>query len=525
MNKLLRVLTIAWLLVLLIPIFYLLVTAIINFESGFASDVFFNPKYHILFWNSVLIGIMSTAGSVVVGFTGALLLGRYRLPLSRTMEYLCLLPLLIPSYFITIAWIYLGGNNGLLTNALKDIFQVNTLPFTIYGVPGVVFILILTHFPVVMLLTLTGLRGLDFEKEKAAWLVTSRLRAFFRISLPHLMPYLVGSAVLVFVLTINNFDVPAILLVDVYPSEVFYQLSVFYKPERAMMLSLPLVAIGLIGVIVWWLLFRNRSLTTIGTHWKPSQQIDPGLFGKLICLVILIVIFGLAVFVPLLGLISQLEGFNNIPRALAITSEQIINSMTSAGLATLVAIIFGLFLGYLAERSGFRPKGLLWILILLPLVIPGSAIGIGLIKFYNQPWLLPIYKSVWIIVIGLITRFMFIPSIGFASALKMLDRTLEDSARVAGLPAGKIWQKIILPLVNRPLLACACIFFILALNELSVAILVNPPGFSTVSVRIYSLYHFNQHQIVSALCLIMSGLVIILYSILSLLTYKHSKSN
>jgi ABC-type spermidine/putrescine transport system permease subunit II len=108
-----------------------------------------------------------------------------------------------------------------------------------------------------------------------------------------------------------------------------------------------------------------------------------------------------------------------------------------------------------------------------------------------------------------------IPSLIIAGTLKTIDRSLENAAYISGVSKYKTIVQGILPLISRPVLVSIIICFILILNEISVSILVNPPGFITIFIRIYSLFHYNQEATASALCLIMAGLVIILYIILS----------
>jgi iron(III) transport system permease protein len=210
----------------------------------------------------------------------------------------------------------------------------------------------------------------------------------------------------------------------------------------------------------------------------------------------------------------------NILSTLSATYEQILNSIILAVLSTFGVLIIGIPLAYLSERTNVKLKGLIIGLAILPLIITGSAIGMGLIKIYNNSFLILIYKSIFIVILGLVARFVVVPTLIFGGALKMLDPSLENASKVSGAPWYRTWARIILPLSKQPLVISAIICFILALNELSVVIMVTPPGFNTISVRIYSLYHFNRNVEVAAMCLIMSFLTILLYVILSSVIYK-----
>ena len=70
--------------------------------------------------------------------------------------------------------------------------------------------------------------------------------------------------------------------------------------------------------------------------------------------------------------------------------------------------------------------------------------------------------------------------------------------------------------MRRPILVSAVICFILTLSELGVTIMVNPPGFITLPVRIFSLYHFGADDQVASLCLIMAAVVMGCYGLVLL---------
>lgn len=515
-----KLIIILCLIILLLPVFYMFISSFAELDTAFLGQVFSSARYLKLLSTSVLIAALTAVFSVIIGVPIAFIIARFRIPFSRTIEYLLLLPLLIPSYFITIAWLYLMGMNGVLTNYLKEIFQVASLPFTVYNIQGSIFILTLCHFPLVVFLTLSGLKNIDFNLEKTAWLTGSKLQAFLGVTLPLVMPYIIGSGIMVFVLAINNFDVPAITLVDVYPLEIFYQFSVFFRTDRAMILTLPLVVITLGAVLMWYGLFRNWPILSITSRWKTPERITVSWPVKLASLGFIGFVLMLAVAMPIIGLLINIKSPADIFSTFSIISEHLGNSFIAAASTTVGVLILGVLLAYLLERTNFRLKGLLIGLLILPLVIPGSAVGIGLIKLYNHTPLLFIYKSIFIVLLGLGVRFIVIPVLVFGNGLKMLDPSLENAARVSGAPWYRVWASVILPLTSRPLVVAAIICFILAINELAVTILVAPPGFITLSVRIYSLFHFNKAAEVSAMCLIMGALIILLYIVLASVIYK-----
>lgn len=510
---------------LLLPVFYMVFLGITKPDPEFLRLVVNDPRYRNLFFNSLTIGFFTSVFSVILGFPLAYAIARINFPLRRIVENVFLIPLLIPSYFLAIAWVFLAGDNGIITNALRTAPGTSIAVSPIYSAWGVVFILTLSYFPLVTLLTLAGLRNIDLNLEKAGWLVTSRFRAFAGISLPLVLPYVLGSAILVFVLAINNFDVPSILLVnDIYPMEIFYQFSVFYKPERAMLLALPLVLTAFTAIFAWYLLFKNRSIITVGSGWRAPEYPENNRAAGFFAFIFAVLLLTVAVVLPLTGLVAQARSIDAISGAFSLAYKEMLNSLIVASITTVLSIVFGIIIAHAIERGAVRLKGPVLALLMVPLIVPGSAIGIGLIKMYNHGAFLWIYGTVLIVILGLLARFIIIPVISISGAVKMIDPSLENAASVHGAGYKRILAGIIFPLTGHAIIASAVLCFIFTLNELPVAIMVNPPGFNTVSVRIYSLFHFGQEQAVAVLCLIMTGVTIMLYAIMMMLFKRKGNS-
>ncbi|MBI5360352.1 MAG: iron ABC transporter permease [Planctomycetes bacterium] len=510
---------------LLLPVFYMVFLGIAKPDTEFLRLVINDPRYRNLFFNSLTIGFFTSVFSVVLGFPLAYAIARIKLPFRRVIENVFLIPLLIPSYFLAIAWVFLAGDNGIITNALRTLPGVNIAVSPLYSTWGVILILTLSYFPLVTLLTLTGLRNIDLNLEKAGWLATSRFRAFTGISLPLILPYVLGSAILVFVLALNNFDVPSILLVnDIYPMEIFYQFSVFYKPERAMLLALPLILTAFAAIFAWYLLFKNRSIITIGSGWRAPEYPENGRIAGFSAFIFAALLMTVAVILPLAGLVAQARSVGAISGAFSLAYKEMLNSLIIAFITTVLSIVFGIIIAHAIERRTTRLKGPVLALLMVPLIVPGSAIGIGLIKMYNHGIFLWIYGTIFIVVLGLLARFIIIPVISISGAIKMMDPSLENAAAAHGAGYKRILAKIIFPLTGQAIIASAVLCFIFSLNELPVAIMVNPPGFNTISVRIYSLFHFGQEQAVAVLCLIMTGVTVVLYAILMLLFKRKGNS-
>ena len=84
------------------PIWSTLRVAFADADGGFTLDhiwdVFRNPLYRQGLWNSFLIGIFSTLGSVALGLPLALVYTRYDFPGKSLLNSMVLLPMIIPPF-------------------------------------------------------------------------------------------------------------------------------------------------------------------------------------------------------------------------------------------------------------------------------------------------------------------------------------------------------------------------------------------------------------------------------------------
>jgi iron(III) transport system permease protein len=162
----------------------------------------------------------------------------------------------------------------------------------------------------------------------------------------------------------------------------------------------------------------------------------------------------------------------------------------------------------LIKRSQSRFAGLLSWVVLLPIAIPATTIGIGLISVWNRAYVDSIYGSSLIIILGYVARFIPFSVIICSSGLAQLSHHLEETAVLAGSSFYNLQKKIVVPLLNHNLFTVLFIIFILSLGELGTTLLVIPPGRETISIKIYNLMHYGADQLVAALCLILVGIIL-----------------
>lgn len=188
--------------------------------KGFTWDWFFgstHPKIGVFHQDSILrslgnsgfIAFFVSLLSVVVGTTNAFLFNRYEFPLKSLLYVLMLMPLVIPGIVLGISILVFSST---LANGLEDGFG-----WDIGGLrPGLILV-ILGQFSfittIVTLVVSARLQKFDRSLEEAALnLGASPLTAVRTITLPFLLPALVGGFGVAFLMSFENFNTTLMLV-------------------------------------------------------------------------------------------------------------------------------------------------------------------------------------------------------------------------------------------------------------------------------------------------------------------------
>jgi iron(III) transport system permease protein len=152
---------------------------------------------------------------------------------------------------------------------------------------------------------------------------------------------------------------------------------------------------------------------------------------------------------------------------------------------------------------------LIWLLVITPLAIPPSLIGIGLITIWNRPLVFQVYGTGIMPVLAGLARFTPIAVIVLAAQLRSLNPLFIDAARILQTNRWQTWKQIWLPMLAPGFLASAGIVFALTLGELGATLLIAPPGQATLTIRIYNFLHYGASSVVAGLCLMMAVVIFI----------------
>lgn len=458
--------------------------------------------------NSLALAGSVTALASVMGLFLALALDCARVPFRRVLWAGVAIAFVVPPYIAAIAWIELTGVNGAVPRLLRDMFGVHAAWPSLYSLPGASFVLSLSYCPVPAAACTVAIRRIDRAVEEAGALFASQRRRLMGIVLPMLLPALATGALIVFLLALVNFNVPSLLQVRVYPVEVHNRFAAFYDVRGAALLSMPLAAVGLIVGLLWRAYVGPRRAWFSGEARPPQQAaVSPAM--RYWFFIFALILVGPAAVPPILVHFLRslpLESYREVWRTAA---DELGTSLFIAALAATLMTALAFFMVVLGWSRAVRQ--VFFSLSGLAFLISGPALAIGLIAFWNKSDARAlVYDTITVVVLVCAARYLVFAYAGLAYARNALDRRSFEAAAVFGVPAWRQWFALELPLLSPALVAVWGLAFILAFGEVDAAVLLTPPGITTLPVRIFGLMHYGPGRLVSALSVIVVAVLLAL---------------
>ena len=482
--------------------------------------------------NTVVLAVSVGLASVVVAVPLAFAVARTDVALRRVVHGLVGLAYVLPPYLTSVAYIILlGPNAGHINRALAWLgldFGLN-----IFTGSGVVFVITLHVFAIPYFLTCEALQSVDGSMEESARMLgAGRWGVVRRVTLPLVAPAITGGALLAAVNSLALFGPQAILGLPaqiVYlPTRIFGAVS-SYPPRypEASAMSLALVALTVAGLAAQRLYLGRRSYVTVGgkgvrpARWRlgPWRWPVGGLLmvPVLLAAVAPVTVLTLAAFSKVWTKAPTLDNLTLAHFQAALLDNQIavrglVNSLELAVAAATLAVLIGLAVAYLDLRTRLRGRVMLDYLAILPLGLPGTVIQAYvampvMTAFIHPPVVL--YGTIWILLVAYVARAIPMGARSANAALRQVDASLEEAARITGASWTAALRRVLLPILRPSLLLGWLLVFIPSLSELSTTILLYSSGTETISVAIYRLNDMGQLEVVAALSVVLIGIILV----------------
>ncbi len=460
---------------------------------------------------------------------------RTDMPAKGLVRALILGAFITPPYLGAIGWILLGGPNaGWLNRVWMTLTGSSGGFMSVYSFGGLVLVTALYAFPYIFVFTSAALDLVSSEMEEAANILgAGGLRTIFRITLPLVLPAILGGATIVFLDTVALFGTPAIIALPARIRVMTLVLWQFFefpvRAEAAAAYAIPLVVITVAMFTLQRMLLGRKgyvALTGKGGGRRPAQ-LGP---WRWLVLAYALFVVALAVILPYAALaqaaFSRAWGLglswgnftlNNFRTLLfeANSRQTIIHSFTYSAAAACLAVALALIIAYIVTRRLVRGGGMLSILCMAPLVIPGIVLGVAFYATYAPPPI-ALYGTAAILVIGYTTRFLPIAYVNASAGMRSLNPEMEEAVRILGGGRLRAMARVVVPLLKTNLVGSWLLVFIPATRELSTAIFLVGARTRVISVMMLDLSENGSFETLAAL-----GFLLLAATIMIVLTgYK-----
>lgn len=489
---------------------------LVNYITAYA-DV----ETYRLIGTSFVFAAGSAALSILLAAVLAWITIRTNAPGRGLFELVALVPNVLPPLLISSSWVLLLSPRIGLLNVLL-VQRLGLPPFNVYSMPGMIFVEGLILTPLAFLIIAAGLRSMDPALEESARMAGSRsLQVARRITARLILPALLAAVMLNFVRAFESFDTPAIIAlparIEVLTTKIFREALGAFPPNHNLAATYAMSLLGIALVFVY--LYRRvtsvteRFTTITGRGYRP-QVIDLGPWRYLASAVALFILSLIVVLPFLMLLLTSVLPFYEVPSwetirlltlkhyGFIVTSDRVQRAIQTSVVLAVVGATLGMILAsviaYLTVRTKIAGRGILEGLAFIPWAFPGTALAIGLLWGYVH-FPIPIYATIWILLIAYITRFLPYGLRAMTSTMVQVHRELEEASRTCGGGFAVTFRRILLPLVRPGFMAGWAILATIFMREFSTSVFLYTPRNEPIGPLLYHLWIDGQHGRMAAL--------------------------
>ena len=525
---------------ILYPLAILLVDSFVG-GGGFGFSVFkriFNmPTFTHAITNTLkvgfLVGILSTLVGLLFAYVEVYVrMGKFTGGLFKVVS---MLPVVSPPFVLSLSMIMLFGKAGIITRFLLKIYDNS-----VYGFWGIAIVQTLTFFPVCYMMLKGLLKNIDPSLEEAARdMGASRWKVFTSVTFPLLLPGLGNAFLVTFIESIADFANPMIIggSYDTLATTIYLQITGAYDKAGAAAMAVVLLCITLAMFAVQkYYLERKTAATLTGKASRGRMLItDRSVRVPLTVLCSLVALFVIMMYICVpIGACFPTWGYKFFPLTgkwfkLVFTRyhgfqafrDSFVLSLISAPITALLSMI----ISYLVVKRKFKSKGFIEAVSMLAMAVPGTVLGVGYIRgfsggLFHTGFMQGLYGTGLILIIVFVVRSLPTGTRSGISALRQIDKSIEESAYDMGADSFRVFMTVTLPLIKDSFLSGLVTAFVRSITAISAIILLVTPQFLLITVQINE---FAEKGSYSLACAFATILIVITYGsvLLMNLVTKH----
>ena len=489
---------------ILYPLAILLVDSVIT-DQGISLSVFQRvlamPSFETAITNTLKVGFLVSIVSSLVGLLFAYVEVYVELKskfMARIFNVVSILPVVSPPFVLSLSMILLFGKSGIITRGLLGIPDNN-----VYGYWGIFVVQTLTFFPVCYMMLKGLLKNIDPSLEEAARdMGASRWKVFTSVTLPLILPGLGNAFLVTFIESIADFANPMIIggSYDTLATTIYLQITGAYDKQGASAMAVVLLCITLVMFIVQKYVLEAKSTSTLtGKASRGRMLITDNSVRiplSIFCGIVAVFVMVMYACVPLGALFKTWGRDYSLTLkwfTLVFTRYHGLEAFRDSFLLSLIAspitALLSMIISYLVVKRDFHGKGFIESVSMLAMAVPGTVLGVGYIRgfasgVFHTGFLQGLYGTGLILIIVFVVRSLPTGTRSGISALRQIDKSIEESAYDMGANSFQVFMTVTLPLIKDSFLSGLVTTFVRSITAISAVILLVTPQFFLITVQI-----------------------------------------
>ena len=529
---------------LVLPVFYMIWRGLFpngSFSLETVRRLFSYSLNRDALKNTLIAGFATMILGTLLAFPLAWLVGRTNLYGRKFFRSLFVMTYMVPPYVGAMAWLrLLNPNVGIMNQWLRAVFGLSAPgPLNVYTLPGMIWVLTTFYYPYAFITISRAMEKMDPSLEEAGRISgASPLKTILTVTLPMMMPSLIGGALLVFIAAASCYGIPSIIGAQGNVNTVTTRIVEYVSLGQDSMND----AIGLAGFLMMvalvilfisdGVLARKQYVTVSGKsvqpamvdlrRWRLPLTVLTGLFAVIVVVIPFAVILttsfkadlGKSMFDPSNFTTSNWVSVFTMSETLSCLKNSLIFAASAATAGLLIACV----MGWLLQRTRVRGRSIPAFLITLGSGTPSVVIALGLIMTMRGNFGINIYNTAWILIVAYMIKYMMMGMRTVVSAMSQIHVSLEESSQVSGAGWGRTMLKITGPLILPSIAAGWFLIFIPSFYELSMTALLFSSTTKTIGYQLFELWTYTSQPMSCALAFGILLIVIALNFILNRLT-------
>ena len=467
----------------------------------------------VMIGNSLLLGVLVVIVSTIIAFPLAYLFSRTKFAHYRVFDIIFMIPFMTPPYIASMGWILFMQKRGLLQQLIPAAAGCENWFFSL---AGLVLVMSFHVYPFMLTMLKNAMLNIPSSLEEAGAVFGAGFaRRMKKIFLPLLSGNYAIGALLVFVKTISEYGTPSTLGqrigFPVFTTQI-HRYATIAPVEFGKSAALASVLVG-ICLCMWMLqnyITTRKSYNLVSGKGSRFAEVKLSKSVTVLCWGYIVLVLLLSVGVPYFSVIStsfiKLRGFGlakgnlTFHHYIDLVTENtkginaLKNSLFLAVTSATICAGLGTALVLAVRNSRSKMRKVVEAIGLLPEMLPGIVLVIGIMLFWNQIYnVIPLYNTLGIMVLAYVVLFLPYTVQYVTSAFTQINDSLMAAGQVFGGSPGYIFRRITLPLIMKGVVTGWMMTFIIAFRELVTASLIAPPN--TLVVSTYIVREFEQGSV------------------------------